>query len=62
MSLALSIPTVDIPPLGTMLGVVYVSTTIAAVFYRITILQTVIYYKRYSDNLWLFRYSVTILW
>ncbi|KAK0207371.1 hypothetical protein IW262DRAFT_1536519 [Armillaria fumosa] len=62
MSLALSIPTVDIPPLGTTLGVVYVGATIAAVFYGITILQTVIYYKRYPDDPWLFRYSVATLW
>ncbi|KAK0481169.1 hypothetical protein EDD18DRAFT_796209 [Armillaria luteobubalina] len=62
MSLALSIPTVDIPPLGTTLGVVYVGATIAAVFYGIAILQTVIYYKRYPGDPWLFRYSVAILW
>ncbi|KAK0220656.1 hypothetical protein IW262DRAFT_1461992 [Armillaria fumosa] len=50
MSSLLSIPTIDIPPLGPTLGAVYVGATIAAVFYGITILQTVIYYKRYPDD------------
>ncbi|PBK91967.1 hypothetical protein ARMGADRAFT_1166122 [Armillaria gallica] len=64
MSSLLPIPIADIPPLGTTLGAVYIGATIAAVhaFYGITILQTVIYYKQYPNDLWLFRYSVAILW
>ncbi|KAK0184958.1 hypothetical protein F5146DRAFT_1072814 [Armillaria mellea] len=62
MSSPLSIPVVDIPSLGTTLGAVYIGATIAAVFYGITILQTAIYYKRFPDDPWLFRYSVSILW
>ncbi|PBK66684.1 hypothetical protein ARMSODRAFT_959823 [Armillaria solidipes] len=44
------------------LGAVYIGATIAAVFYGITILQTVIYYKQYPNDPWLFRYSVAVLW
>ncbi|KAK0203254.1 hypothetical protein DFS33DRAFT_1346234 [Desarmillaria ectypa] len=52
----------DIPPLGTTLGAVYVGATIGAVFYGITILQTVIYYKQYPNDSWLFLCAVAILW
>ncbi|KAK0184961.1 hypothetical protein F5146DRAFT_1144608 [Armillaria mellea] len=44
------------------LGAVYVGATIAAVFYGITILQTVIYYKQYPNDPWIFRYGVAGLW
>ncbi|KAK0488414.1 hypothetical protein IW261DRAFT_1602347 [Armillaria novae-zelandiae] len=49
-------------PLGLRLGAIYVGATIAAVFYGITILQTVIYYKLYPDDPWIFRYAVAVLW
>ncbi|PBK66732.1 hypothetical protein ARMSODRAFT_1021166 [Armillaria solidipes] len=49
-------------PLGLTLGAVYVGATIAAVFYGITILQTVIYYKQYPNDPWIFRYAVAVLW
>ncbi|KAK0216618.1 hypothetical protein EDD85DRAFT_869657 [Armillaria nabsnona] len=48
--------------LGWTLGAIYVGVTIAAVFYGITILQTVVYYKEYPDDSWLFRYGVALLW
>ncbi|KAK0457251.1 uncharacterized protein EV420DRAFT_515083 [Desarmillaria tabescens] len=62
MSSILPIPIADIPPLGTTLGAIYVGATIGAVFYGITILQTVIYYKQYPNDPWLFRYSIALLW
>ncbi|KAK0207372.1 hypothetical protein IW262DRAFT_663352 [Armillaria fumosa] len=48
--------------LGRTLGPIYVGATIAAVFYGITILQTVIYYKGYPNDSWHFRYGVAFLW
>ncbi|SJL16061.1 uncharacterized protein ARMOST_19576 [Armillaria ostoyae] len=48
--------------MGQTLGAIYVGATIAAVFYGITILQTVIYYKEYPNDSWLFRYGVALLW
>ncbi|KAK0220665.1 hypothetical protein IW262DRAFT_1041830 [Armillaria fumosa] len=48
--------------LGWTLGPIYIGTTIAAVFYGITILQTVIYYKGYPNDSWHFRYGVAFLW
>ncbi|PBK79572.1 hypothetical protein ARMGADRAFT_1093018 [Armillaria gallica] len=49
-------------PLELTLGAVYFGATIAAVFYGITILQTVIYYKQYPNDPWIFRYTVAVLW
>ncbi|PBK91917.1 hypothetical protein ARMGADRAFT_1063868 [Armillaria gallica] len=49
-------------PLELTLGAVYFGATIAAVFYGITILQTVIYYKQYPNDPWIFRYAVAVLW
>ncbi|KAK0457252.1 uncharacterized protein EV420DRAFT_515191 [Desarmillaria tabescens] len=46
---------------GMTLGAVYIGATIGTVFYGITILQTVIYYKQYPNDPWLFRYSVGLL-
>ncbi|KAK0184957.1 hypothetical protein F5146DRAFT_1125345, partial [Armillaria mellea] len=50
------------PVLGRTLGAIYVGATIAAVFYGITMLQTVIYYKECSKDSWPFRYGVALLW
>ncbi|PBK63023.1 hypothetical protein ARMSODRAFT_1088812 [Armillaria solidipes] len=47
---------------GNTLGALYVGTTIAAILFGITNLQTLIYYKRYPDDLRIYRYSVAILW
>ncbi|PBK85995.1 hypothetical protein ARMGADRAFT_543763 [Armillaria gallica] len=50
------------PSFGMTFGSVYIGTTIAAILFGITNLQTVIYYNRYPDDGWIFRYSVAILW
>ncbi|PBK84139.1 hypothetical protein ARMGADRAFT_1088606 [Armillaria gallica] len=47
---------------GNTLGALYVGTTIAAILFGITNLQMLIYYKRYPDDLRIYRYSVAILW
>ncbi|KAK0497561.1 hypothetical protein EDD18DRAFT_1352406 [Armillaria luteobubalina] len=59
------LPIGDIPAnlnIGTTFGAVYIGATIAAVFYGITVLQTVIYYKQNSNDPWIFRYAVALLW
>ncbi|KAK0457517.1 uncharacterized protein EV420DRAFT_1688878 [Desarmillaria tabescens] len=43
-------------------GALYIGATVAAVLFGITNLQTVIYYKRYPDDWWVYRYSVALLW
>ncbi|KAK0445915.1 hypothetical protein EV421DRAFT_1935275 [Armillaria borealis] len=48
--------------IGNTLGASYVGATIAAILFGITNLQTLIYYKRYPDDLRIYRYSVAILW
>ncbi|KAK0488478.1 hypothetical protein IW261DRAFT_1556942 [Armillaria novae-zelandiae] len=63
MSLLTPIP-IDEISANLSLGVLYIGSTIAAVhvFYGITILQTVVYYKRNPNDAWLFRYAVAFLW
>ncbi|PBK79401.1 hypothetical protein ARMGADRAFT_136104 [Armillaria gallica] len=51
-----------VPPLGMTLGPLYIGSTIAAILFGITNLQVVIYYKKYPDDWWVYRYSVLILW
>ncbi|KAK0431980.1 hypothetical protein EV421DRAFT_1911383 [Armillaria borealis] len=59
---SIPIPIADIPnKLATTLGALFVGATIAAVFYGITILQTVVYYKLNPNDPWIFRYSVALL-
>ncbi|KAK0445942.1 hypothetical protein EV421DRAFT_1902293 [Armillaria borealis] len=48
--------------LGETLGALYVGATLAAVFFGITNLQAVIYYKNYPNDWWIYRYSVALLW
>ncbi|KAK0190295.1 hypothetical protein F5146DRAFT_1137130 [Armillaria mellea] len=48
--------------LGNSLGALYVGATIAAILFGITNVQTLIYYKRYSNDLCIYRYSVALLW
>lgn len=50
------------PSLGMTLGAVYIGATVAAILFGITNLQAVIYYKKYPDDWWVYRYSVAILW
>ncbi|KAK0207354.1 hypothetical protein IW262DRAFT_660855 [Armillaria fumosa] len=65
MSSLTLLPISDIPAslnIGATFGTVYIGATIAAVFYGITVLQTVIYYKQNSNDPWIFRYAVALLW
>ncbi|PBK79558.1 hypothetical protein ARMGADRAFT_120401 [Armillaria gallica] len=51
-----------VPSLGMTLGAVYIGATVAAIFFGISNLQMVIYYKNYPDDSWIYRYSVAIIW
>ncbi|PBK84125.1 hypothetical protein ARMGADRAFT_1067433 [Armillaria gallica] len=55
-------PSTVTPSLGDTIGALYIGATIAAILFGITNLQTVIYYKKYPHDWWLFRYSVALLW
>ncbi|KAK0467377.1 hypothetical protein IW261DRAFT_1520244 [Armillaria novae-zelandiae] len=46
------------PSLGTTLGPIYIGATVAAILFGITNLQVAIYYKKYPDDWWVYRYSV----
>lgn len=59
--MALQNPTTA-PSLGMTFGAVYIGATVAAILFGITNLQAVIYYKKYPDDWWVYRYSVAILW
>ncbi|KAG7443395.1 uncharacterized protein BT62DRAFT_329363 [Guyanagaster necrorhizus] len=62
-SLLISIPLTDIPSLlGRTLGAVFIADIIASIFYGITILQTVVYYKQYPEDPWFLRYAIALLW
>ncbi|PBK80074.1 hypothetical protein ARMGADRAFT_1092546 [Armillaria gallica] len=50
------------PSMGATLGAVYIGSTIATILFGITNLQVINYYKEYPDDLWVYRYSVGILW
>ncbi|KAK0482973.1 hypothetical protein EDD18DRAFT_757975 [Armillaria luteobubalina] len=58
----LTICSVVIPSIASTLGAVYLGSCVALVLYGITNLQTFLYYKRYSDDWWFYRYSVAVLW
>ncbi|SJL15294.1 uncharacterized protein ARMOST_18787 [Armillaria ostoyae] len=51
-----------VPPLGMTLGALYIGSTIATILFGIMNLQVFIYYKKYPDDWWVYRYSVSILW
>ncbi|KAK0227979.1 hypothetical protein IW262DRAFT_1292884 [Armillaria fumosa] len=69
---------VAVPSLGMTLGVVYICATISAMqvgfvfvflftnyhssLFGITYTQVIRYHKKYPNDWWIFRYSVTILW
>ncbi|KAK0209872.1 hypothetical protein IW262DRAFT_1486327 [Armillaria fumosa] len=44
------------------LGAMYLGAMVAAILFGITNLQTVVYYKKYPDDWWVYRYSVASLW
>ncbi|SJL15329.1 uncharacterized protein ARMOST_18822 [Armillaria ostoyae] len=50
------------PSVSETLGALYVGVTIAAVLYGVTNLQSVMYYRRYPSDWWVYRYSVGLLW
>ncbi|KAK0472982.1 hypothetical protein IW261DRAFT_1660107 [Armillaria novae-zelandiae] len=52
----------DIQYVGMTLGAMYVGAMVAAILFGITNLQTVIYYKKYPGDWWVYRYSVASLW
>ncbi|KAK0477160.1 hypothetical protein EDD18DRAFT_1365628 [Armillaria luteobubalina] len=52
----------DILSPGMTLGAVCVGAVVAAILFGITTLQAGFYYKNYSDDLWVYRYSVASLW
>ncbi|KAK0471861.1 hypothetical protein IW261DRAFT_1510630 [Armillaria novae-zelandiae] len=51
-----------LPSISDTLGAFYIGATIAAVLYGVTVLQIFIYYRRYTSDWWVYRYSVGILW
>ncbi|KAK0203247.1 hypothetical protein DFS33DRAFT_974919 [Desarmillaria ectypa] len=57
------IPIADMPSrMAATVGATFIGAIIASVFYGITILQTVAYYRQYPNDPWLFRYAVALLW
>ncbi|KAK0471868.1 hypothetical protein IW261DRAFT_1571542 [Armillaria novae-zelandiae] len=50
------------PSIGETLGALYIGSIIAAMLFGITNLQSVMYYKRYPKDWWLYRCSVALLW
>ncbi|KAK0187525.1 hypothetical protein F5146DRAFT_712887 [Armillaria mellea] len=52
----------ELPSVGETLGALYIGATIAAVLYGVTNLQGVVYYRRYPNDWWVYRYSVGLLW
>ncbi|KAK0221302.1 hypothetical protein IW262DRAFT_1459473 [Armillaria fumosa] len=51
-----------LPSVSETLGALYVGAIIAAVLYGITNVQGVVYYRRYPNDWWVYRYSVGLLW
>ncbi|KAK0471874.1 hypothetical protein IW261DRAFT_1571565 [Armillaria novae-zelandiae] len=55
-------PSAASPTIGDTLGALYIGSVLAAVLFGITNLQVVIYYKKYPNDWWFYRYSVALLW
>ncbi|PBK74121.1 hypothetical protein ARMSODRAFT_1014437 [Armillaria solidipes] len=53
---------VALPSVGVTFGACYIGSIMAAILYGISNLQAVIYYKRYPNDWWVYRYSVALLW
>ncbi|PBK62994.1 hypothetical protein ARMSODRAFT_1024294 [Armillaria solidipes] len=51
-----------IPSLGESIGTLYLGSNIASILYGIKNLQGLSYYRRYPNDWWVYRYSVTLLW
>ncbi|PBK81086.1 hypothetical protein ARMGADRAFT_1091637 [Armillaria gallica] len=54
--------TTELPSVSETLGALYVGAIIASVLYGVTNLQGAIYYRRYPNDWWVYRYSVGLLW
>ncbi|SJL16923.1 uncharacterized protein ARMOST_20455 [Armillaria ostoyae] len=52
----------ELPSVSETFGALYIGATIAAVLYGVTNLQGVVYYRRYPNDWWVYRYSVGLLW
>ncbi|KAK0243649.1 hypothetical protein EDD85DRAFT_1017478 [Armillaria nabsnona] len=61
-SLLPTMPSAAIPSLGESVGALYLGSNIASILYGITNLQGLSYYRRYPNDWWVYRYSVTLLW
>ncbi|PBK63006.1 hypothetical protein ARMSODRAFT_1024305 [Armillaria solidipes] len=55
-------PSIALPSVGETFGACYIGSILAAILYGISNLQVVIYYKRYPNDQWVYRYSVALLW
>ncbi|PBK81112.1 hypothetical protein ARMGADRAFT_1091656 [Armillaria gallica] len=55
-------PSISLPSIGETFGACYIGSLIAAILYGISNLQVVLYYKRYANDWWVYRYSIAILW
>ncbi|PBK63032.1 hypothetical protein ARMSODRAFT_1024327 [Armillaria solidipes] len=55
-------PSAAIPSVGETFGACYIGSVIAAILFGISNLQMVIYYQRYPNDWWVYRYSVAVLW
>ncbi|KAK0200656.1 hypothetical protein DFS33DRAFT_1277034 [Desarmillaria ectypa] len=51
-----------LPSLGKTLGAVYIGATLSSILLGVTALQAVIYYKKFPNDTWYYRYSVAALW
>ncbi|SJL15351.1 uncharacterized protein ARMOST_18844 [Armillaria ostoyae] len=55
-------PSIALPSVGDTFGACYIGSIIAAMSMSFLTLKMVIYYKRYHNDWWVYRYSVTLLW
>ncbi|KAK0442465.1 hypothetical protein EV421DRAFT_1904231 [Armillaria borealis] len=51
-----------LPSVGNTFGACYIGSVIATILYGISNLQVLIYYKRYPNDWWVYRYLVALLW
>lgn len=51
-----------LPTVADTFGALYIGAILAAMLFGITNLQAAVYYRRYPNDWWLYRYSVALLW
>ncbi|KAK0187592.1 hypothetical protein F5146DRAFT_1123326 [Armillaria mellea] len=51
-----------LPTVANTFGALYIGAILAAMLFGITNLQVAVYYRRYPNDWWLYRYSVVLLW